>query len=476
MSAGTKPRRYALGLDIGTSAVKASLLADDGVTDTATSPGYPTANPQSGHAEQDPDDWWRAVGDVLAELLGRHSEVDATTTTIGLTGQMHTSVMRDEVGALVRPAILWSDRRAVAECEALSAAHPRWAEVTGNSLIPAFTAAHLAWVRAHEPELFARVRTVSVAKDEIRSRLGAGWATEPTDASAMCLMDTRTDQWSADLLGAVGITSDALPPIVPSGSVTGMVHDVPGPMANRRLLGAQVVGGAGDQFALAIALGVVEGDSLGLSLGTSGAAVQSLTAPRLGAFRHAYPDRWLALDSTHAAGLALAWWSAIVPTSFGEVDPVDHLTTHPAPTFLPYLQGQRSGRGAPGTLTDLHVSHGPADLAYAVLEGVAQEMVRLARSVSGSSLGPGAVGIGGRAGLIPGLRALIAAGLDRPVRFSDRGSAFGAAVLAAQGAGWFDPAIHQVSHPADLTAPEPALSAHLADRLRRRQHLIEALT
>lgn len=475
MSAST-PIRHALGIDIGTSAVKATLLSSTGTTDSETSSGYPTASPRPGQAEQNPDHWWTAVGEVLTGLLARNPGLDASTTTIGLTGQMHTTTLRDEAGDLLRSAILWSDSRAAAECAALTSSMPQWADVTGNALIPAFTAAHLAWVRANEPHIFERIHTVAVPKDEIRARLGAGWATEPSDASAMSLLDTRTDEWAAELVDAVGIRISMLPPIVPSGDITGHIQVLPGSGALDRLLGTPVIGGAGDQAAQAIALGVTHEGSLGLSIGTSGVAFGVLTAPRPGSFRHAEPATWLALDSTHAAGLALSWWSAISPVAFDDLAPADHESGQPSPMFLPFIQGHRGGQGAPGTLTDLHVSHGARDIAAAVMEGVALELVRLARSVAGPQPGRGEVGIGGRAGRIPGLRALIAAGLDRPVRFSDRGSAFGAAVLAAQTAGWYDDFLARASETTAPTTPDARLAAQLVPRMRRYDQLIGELT
>ena len=470
------PIRHAIGIDIGTSAVKAALLSSTGTTDSETSRGYPTTSLRPGHAEQDPDRWWTAVGEVLTGLLARNQDLDAANTTIGLTGQMHTTVLRDEAGALLRPAILWSDNRAAAECVALTSDVPQWADVTGNTLIPAFTAAHLAWVRADEPHVFERIHTISVPKDEIRARLGAGWATEPSDASAMSLLDTRTDEWATDLVAAVGIRLGALPPIVPSGHVTGHIQNLPGAGQLSQLLGTPVIGGVGDQAAQAVALGVTGEGSLGLSIGTSGVAFGAITAPRPGSFRHAHPATWLALDSTHAAGLALSWWSAISQVAFDDVQPVDHSSGRPAPMFLPFIQGHRGGHGAPGTLTDLHVSHGARDIAAAVMEGVALELVRLARSVAGPQPGRGEVGVGGRAGSIPGLRALIAAGLDRPVRFSDRGSAFGAAALAAQTAGWYDDFLAQATDTTTPTTPDARLAAQIGPRIRRYEQLIRELT
>ena len=209
MRTGQAHELFAIGLDVGTSAVKGAVLTAAGASFSYSSTGYVTARPAPGWAEQNPDDWWHAVGDVLNQILEAHPLLNASNATVGLTGQMHTTVARDDHGRLLRPAILWSDNRATELAPRLVAAQPNWVDLTGNEPIPAFTSAHLAWLRAEEPDVFSRIGRVSVPKDDIRERFGAGWATEPSDASAMNLMDTRTDRWAVDLLNVVGIAASA---------------------------------------------------------------------------------------------------------------------------------------------------------------------------------------------------------------------------------------------------------------------------
>jgi xylulokinase len=451
--------RIAIGIDVGTSSVKATAITSDGEILSRQSRPYASTIPLDGEVEQNPDDWWEAIGEALSLLLAALPHVDRENTTIGLTGQMHTSVLRDGRGALIRPAILWSDKRASAECTELSAAVPGIADILGNPLMPAFSIAHIAWLRSHEPESFGRIGSILVPKDDVRRRFGAGETTEPSDASGTGLLDTRTDEWSDRILETVGLKREMMPAILPSHAVSGRICALPpGSVELRRLFGVPVVGGAGDQAAQAVALGVTAPGQLGISIGTSGVAFRALNEPAPRSFRHAYDNRWLALNSTHAAGLALSWFALI------SQQPVPDLAEAPvhaetAPLFLPYLQGHRDQVGAPGALIDLDVRHGAPDIAYAVMEGVAFELVRLAESVGDGHIPPGSVYVGGGGGRSERWRSLLANALDRSVVFSDRDSSFGAARIAAEAAGWFKLFAENDRVQASKTDPDPSARA-----------------
>jgi xylulokinase len=469
-------RRIAIGLDVGTSSVKATAITSTGESFVHQSSPYESSTPRNGWVEQDPADWWAAIGEALSSLILDLPDAGPENTTIGLTGQMHSSVLLDSHDELVRPVILWADKRAIDECAWLTETVPEIEAIVGNPIMPAFSIAHLAWLKTHEPESFARISRVLVPKDEIRRRLGAGVFTEPSDASGTGILDTRTDTWSLSILNALGLHPSIMPPVIASHAVSGVVRELPpGSAELNRLLGVPVVGGAGDQAAQAVALGVTAAGQLGISIGTSGVAFQTLDTPRVRSFRHAYDARWLALDSTHAAGLALAWFARIGQTS------VSHLAEAPvsaadAPVFLPYLQGHRDQIGAPGALVDLDVRHGAADIGYAVMEGVVFELVRLAESISGGEVPPGPVHVGGGGGRSARWRGLLANALDRSVIFSDRDSSFGAAAIAAESAGWIvefhanDDVKPAQSHP-DLS-----LRASIAQRHSRFTALVASLT
>jgi xylulokinase len=474
-TATAEGERFALGIDVGTSAVKVAVISSSGSSATFASTGYRTSSPCPGFAEQDPDDWWLAVGSALEQALQAFPMIGSANTVVSLAGQMHTTVLRDANGALIRPAILWSDTRAAEECTTLGLATDAWLPLTGHTPIPAFTSAHLAWTRSHEPGLFDQIATVAVPKDDLRLRLGAGWATEPSDASAMNLMDNSSDTWARDLVELTGLSTSVLAPIVPSTSITGVIRSLP-PMSHhgKRLLGTPVLAGAGDQAAQAIALDVVEDGNLGLSVGTSGVAFQCVRAPQPGAFRHALPDLWLALDSTHAAGLALSWWSKVSHIPFDQF-PTSALPPAAAPIFLPYLQGGREGGGAPGTLTGLKATHSGHDIASAVLEGVAIELVRLALNLGAGQVTDQPVRVGGRAARIGGLLQLVAAGLGRPCSYSPRGSAFGAAALAATSEGWYGRHRQSSDTTHALVEPDRQLARQFTERRACYDHLLDQL-
>ena len=462
--------RIAIGIDVGTSAVKAVAITESGSTVSRTSAPYATATPFEGAAVQDPDAWWEAAlastRELVEALVAAGESPGPETTTISLTGQMHTSVFLDESGEPVHPAVLWSDKRSTLECRTIEEREPAFAEITGNPAMPAFTVAHTLWLRDNRRHLFDRVRVILNPKDEIRRRLGAGVATEYSDASGTGFMDTRSGHWADAVLERLTLSHDLLPRIVSSHAVTGQVgafDRFPDDDPLRRLTGTPVIGGGGDQATQAVALGVTEPGRLGLSLGTSGVAFSASAEPRLGAFRHSYDDLWLTLDSTHAAGLVLQWFSEVTRTSLPDLAP-DPAAFDDLPIFLPYLQGHRDGGGgAPGSFIGLDARHSRDDLAYSVMEGVAFELRRLADGVDGT--GASTVHIGGGGARSQSWRQIIANTFGREVRYADRGSAYGAAVLAAEAAGWW-PDAAGLEHDEELTAPDPAAMHAASERNR----------
>lgn len=459
---------YSIGIDVGSSSVKATILTKDGTALDVRSAAYSTSHPHPGWAEQDPDDWWEAVGEVLGDLLSQVPEAHAGNTVLGLTGQMHTSVLRGADGSLLRPAIMWSDQRASAEVEELNARRPDLPGITGNDLVPAFTLAHLLWLYRHEPDLLRRAARVCVPKDDIRARLGAGWATDPSDASATAMLDTRAGTWDPSLVAETGLTVGVLPPVVPSSEVTGRISELPpGPASLERLLGMAVVTGAGDQEALAYALGATAPGDLVMALGTSGAAMQPSPVPYPGAFRHVPAETWLVLDSNHSAGLAVDWWSEVTGAPIQRL--LDEATGIRAegiaqgPVFLPYLQGHRTAQGAPGSLIGLHISHRRPDITLAVLAGIALEMRRLAENVNGGTVPPGAVTIGGGLSRSPVFRKILASTLNREVKSSQRDGCHGAAMIAS-------PELRLSGAQGNTTPPGTELVSSLARLDERAQH------
>ncbi|MDO4682976.1 MAG: xylulokinase [Lautropia sp.] len=371
-----------LGIDLGTSELKLLLLDDDHqIIGTAHEP-LPINRPQPLWSEQNPEDWWHALQRAMGTLVSSHPAALAQVRDIGLSGQMHGAVLLDEQGEVLRPAILWNDGRASAECEQL-AAHPALLAHTGNLAMPGFTAPKLLWVREHEPALFARVRTVLLPKDWLRFRLSSACISEMSDASGTLWLDVGRRDWSEDMLAATGLSRDQMPSLV-EGSEPG-ARLLP-ELAQRWGMTDQVLiaGGGGDNAASAIGISAISPGQGFVSLGTSGVifVVTERFSPNRGkavhAFCHALPGQWHQMSVMLSAASAVSWAAqafgfADVPSLLGRAANCSQTERQRAPLFLPYLSGERSPHNdahAQGVLFGLNASHGPAALAYAVVEGV----------------------------------------------------------------------------------------------------------
>lgn len=453
-----------LGLDLGTSSVKAALFdADQRLVGQAGRP-LEIARPQPGWSEQDPEDWWRAVEAAVDALAAAHGL--AGLRGIGLSGQMHGAVCLDADDGVLRPAILWNDGRAVAECAAIEAACPRSREIAGNIAMAGFTAPKLAWMREHEPEVFAHVSTVLLPKDYLRLRLTGHHVSDMSDASGTLWLNVAARDWSDDLLEASGLTRAQAPRLVEGSAASGEL--LPELAARWGVTGPVVVaGGAGDNAAAACGVGVVTPGSAFVSLGTSGvlfvsnAAFAPNTAGAVHAFCHAIPDTWHQMGVILSAADSLEWLSRIAGRPAAELVAAVGEVRAPSPvTFLPYLSGERTPHndpGARGAFVGLAQAHGLADLTQAVLEGVAYAFAdcQAALAAAGTDF-ESALAVGGGSRSDAWLR-IIASVLDRPLRLaadSDIGAALGAARLAICAAEGADPA-EVCAAPPTLRAIEP---------------------
>ena len=372
-----------LGLDLGTSELKALLLADDHRIVAVARAPLTVSRPRPLWSEQDPAQWWEALETVMTALRATHAEALATVRAIGLSGQMHGAVLLDADDVVLRPAILWNDGRSAAQCEALAAAVSRLGEIAGNLAMPGFTAPKLLWVREHEPQLFARTRRVLLPKDWLRLRLSGEAVSEMSDASGTLWLDVGRRDWSDELLGATGLARHHMPRLVEGDAVA--AHLLPA-LAERWGLrpGIPLAGGGGDNAASAVGMGLIEPGQGFVSLGTSGVIFVSGAhfAPRpeaaVHAFCHALPQRWHQMSVMLSAASAVAWAArcfgfADEPALLAAAATLTPAQRGRAPLFLPYLAGERSPHNdaqAQGVLHGLTHAHGPADIAYAVVEGV----------------------------------------------------------------------------------------------------------
>ncbi len=422
-----------VGIDVGTSAVKAIAVAEDGEVLARREVGYPLSAPRPGWSEQDPEDWWRATEQALDGL------VDGEIAGIGLSGQMHGLVTLDASDRVIRPAILWNDQRTQAECEEIEArvGLDRLIELTGNRALTGFTAPKLLWLRKHEPDAYARIAHVLLPKDYVRLRLTGERAIDVADASGTLLLDVAGRRWSSEVVSALELDPAWLPRVLESPEVSG-----------RTPRGVAVAAGAGDQAAGALGVGVDRPGPLSVVLGTSGVVFAALPAyaadpqARVHAFCHAVPDTWHQMGVMLSAAGSLAWLRGVVGGEFGALveeaaawDPgAEGLT------FLPYLTGERTPHADPdarGAFTGLSVRHDRGALVRAVLEGVACGLRDSFDLVGGGSRGR-ASGGGARSEL---WLKIVASVLEMPLErvAVEEGAAYGAALLGGVAGGvWGD--------------------------------------
>ena len=462
MGDGHPPRDLFLGLDVGTSGVKAVLVAASGdVVASATTP-LTLQTPHPGWAEQDPEAWWAAsVASVRAALA---QVPNARVEAVGISGQMHSSVFLDRAGAVVRPALLWCDGRTTAECAEITrraGGEERLRDLVRNPALEGFTLPKVLWLRAHEPDAYARVATVLLAKDFVRYRLTGALATEPSDASGTLMLDPAAGRWSEELLGAVGVPLALLPDVGGSAEVLGRVT-AEGAAATGLPLGTPVVGGGADNACGAAGVGVVapgaEGGHLAVaSWGTSGTVLATTAEPRVDpglrahTFAHVAPGVWYVMGVILSAGGAFAWYREQFARELAGVSNADARLDDEAAgvapgadgvTFLPYLQGERTPHrdaSLRGTLLGLSLAHTRGHVTRAVLEGVCFAMRDAVEILRELGLQPAELLLTGGGARSPFLRRLQAEVYGIPVSTVSReeGPAYGAALLAAVGAGAF---------------------------------------
>lgn len=475
-----------LGIDIGTSSVKTVLFDGEQRLLAQASEPLTVQRPHPGWSEQDPAAWWDAVLSTIDAVARQHPL--GQLRGIGLSGQMHGAVCLDADDRVLRPAILWNDGRAMAECAELESACPNLRAIAGNIAMPGFTAPKLLWLRKHEPDVFAHTDTVLLPKDYVRFRLTGHHVSEMSDASGTLWLDVGARDWSDDLLEATGLTRAHMPRLVEGSASSGDL--LPDLAARWGITGPVVVaGGAGDNAAAACGVGVVTPGSAFVSLGTSGVLFVSNdrfspnTEGAVHAFAHAIPDTWHQMGVILSASDSLEWLSRIAGQKPADLAAAVDLANGPSPvTFLPYLSGERTphnNAAARGAFVGLAQSHGIADMTQAVMEGVAYAFADCRRVLADAGTDfSAALAVGGGARSETWLR-IIASVLDRPLLLaadSDVGAALGAARLAICAAEGADPASVCAAPEIRRTIePEPALVARYREGYARYRSLYPAL-
>ncbi len=477
-----------LGIDLGTSGVKALLMDDAQRIVASANSSLDVSRPHLGWSEQAPADWIRATGEAVGALKASHPREVAAVKGIGLSGQMHGATLLDAEDKVLRPCILWNDTRSHAEAAALDA-DPRFRSITGNIVFPGFTAPKLAWVRNNEPDIFARVAKVLLPKDFLRLWLAGEHISEMSDAAGTAWLDVAGRRWSADLLAATDLDEGQMPRLVEGSGQAGMLRDE---LAAKWGMGAGVViaGGAGDNAASACGMGTVKPGEAFASLGTSGVlfAANGAYLPNpesaVHTFCHALPNAWHQMGVILAATDSLNWLAGITGCSAGELtgELGDALRAPSAVTFLPYISGERTPHNDAairGVFSGLDRESDRAALTQAVLEGVAfafRDSLEALASAGTKLTRVTAIGGGSRSRYW--LKA-IATALGLPVDLpadGDFGAAFGAArlgLIAAEGADPF--AVCTAPATAETIEPDTALAGAYADAHARYRALYPAI-
>jgi xylulokinase len=475
-----------LGIDIGTSSVKAVLLDAQGVIAAQASAPLQVNRPAPGFSEQDPRTWWQASVQAVQALPAAQR---AAVRAVGLSGQMHGATLLDAHDQPLRPAILWNDGRSAEECLELERREPAARTLTGNIMMPGFTAPKLLWVARHEPEVFRRTAHVLLPKDYVRLCLTGERISDMSDAAGTGWLDVARREWSDAMLAASDLTRTHMPRLVegssPSATLTAAAAEQLG------LPRVVVAGGGGDNAASAVGLGVVRPGQAFLSLGTSGVlfVVTDRFRPNperaAHAFCHCLPDRWHQMSVMLSAAHTLDW----VAQALGAADlgalaaaaEAQGLTRH-SPLFLPYLTGERTPHNDPharGVFFGLRPDTTPAALTAAVLEGVAFAFADGLDVLTENSDQVGEISVTGGGARVPYWGRLIAAALRRPLTYREGGevgAALGAARLARLALGDGDEAEVCAAPPvARIVQPDAGLVALLASRRRTFQRLYRDL-
>jgi xylulokinase len=478
-----------LGIDIGTSGVKAILLDENDRVLAEGNASLEVTRLHSLWSEQDPDAWWLATQNAVQMVRDAAPDSFAALAAVGLSGQMHGATLLDEKDRPLRPAILWNDGRSASECEDLELAVPLSRSITGNLAMPGFTAPKLLWVQKHEPEIFARVARVLLPKDYVRLCMTGDHATDLSDASGTLWVDVAARRWSEPMIEACGLRMDAMPMLFEGSEITGQLRaEVAHAWGCARV---PVAAGGGDNAASAVGAGVVEPGRAFLSLGTSG--VYFVAGDRfrpdpdraVHAFCHALPKQWHQMSVLLSAASCLAWVTRLTGAQ-SETVLLQEIEARDRPPdrllFLPYLSGERTPHNDPhatGAFVGLDHESDRASLGRAVLEGVAFAFADAERVLRDSGSQIDSVSVIGGGARSPFWGRILASVLDRPLVYrqgGELGAARGAARLARISLTSESPQDACPELPEEFVAvPDPTLAELYRERADRFRSLYPAL-
>ena len=471
------------------------LLSEDGALLASASADHaPFASPQTTWAEQEPEDWWRACQEAIRAVLAQSSVAADAIACVGLSGQMHGAVLLGADERVLRPSIIWCDQRTEAECRWLddTIGPQRLIEFTANPALTNFTLTKLLWVRAHEPDVWRRLRHVLLPKDYIRFRLSGEHATDVADASGTLMLDVARRCWSQPMLDAAEIDRRLLPAVFESPAICARVSSDAAALTGLPA-GTPIVAGAGDQAAGAVGMGITRPGAVSATIGTSGVVFAATDRPatdpkgRIHTFCHAMPGRWHVMGVTQAAGLSLRWFRDQLAAGVSYDQLTDEAARVPPGAggvlWAPYLMGERTPHCDPNAraaLVGLAASHNRGHVVRAILEGVAFSLRDTFSIFSELDVPVGHVRLGG-GGSGSALWRQIQAdvyGHTVDTAGAEEGAAYGAAILAAVGIGrWstVDAACDALVRSVFITMPQPAVASAMNDRYAAYTRLYPAL-
>ena len=474
---------YFIGIDTSTTATKSLLMNESGDVLGVASGEYPYETPRPLWSEQDPALWWTATAESIRQVIANTGVDAAAVKGIGLTGQMHGLVLLNGNGEVLRPSILWNDQRTGAQCDAirLKLGRERLIQITGNDALTGFTAPKILWVQDNEPEIWKQARHILLPKDYVRYKLTGKYASDRAGGAGTILFDLAKRDWSPEVLDALEIPAEYLPPTYEGTDMTGSLS---ADIAEELGLPADipVFGGGGDQAAAAVGTGAVRAGVVSLSLGTSGVVFATTDGPaieqegRLHAFCHSVPGKWHLMGVMLSAAGSLRWHrDTFAPgMDFDKLlEPVgDVRAGSDGLFFLPYLTGERTPHPDPlarGAFVGLTVRHGFPHLTRAVLEGVSfglRDSFELMKSSGLEDISQ--VRVTGGGAKSPLWRQILADVFNAEIVTvnTTEGAAYGAALLAATGSGAF----RSVEEACDATiqitdSTEPGLNKNIYNKI-----------
>lgn len=467
-----------VGIDLGAGSLKVSVIRADGSLVAEASEAVPTSSPHPGWSEQDPHDWWRAACKALPRVLA-HGVRPADIAAISFSAGAHTQVLEDADGNVVRPAILWNDQRSLAQVQALrQQADARILAIGANRANATWTLPQMLWLRSHEPQAFARVRRLYVAKDWLRARFTGTWETDTIDALGTLMLDAQRGRWSDELCGMIGWPMETLPPIVKPTTVVGRVT-AEAARATGLAEGTPVVCGTSDTAAETYGAGMVR-EGLGVVKLATAATVSVLSPTSQPDFElinyyHVVPDHWYIITATNSCASAHKWLRDTFFRREGEdgraaFDAMDRMAAAVAPGaeglfFHPYLNGERSPHWDPLLRADFvgaGFNHGPGHFVRALYEGIAYSLRDCRDVLSARGLRFATARLTGGGSTSALWRQIVADVLNVEVELPAVADAsFGAALLAGVGVGVYadERAAAEVVQIVSRASPDPARAA-----------------